>query len=278
NDGGVWYSPDRGGRPNITDSLNSVDWQDLNGKVNPSNGAGLHRTGLDLAQYTSIQNVPSVAPGLQSPRFWGGKQDNGTQRKPVTSQTWFDVAGGDGGQVLVDPSTESANNDCLGGFGGCYVYGTYFGISNSLYRFTDGGGQFFSNQFIQNGITRSDRSEFYVPWVLNPNNPNQLFVGSYRMYRTDDARGSAHWNVISPDLTTGCTGPAAKSARTCASIAIGVGGGPADYVGTLDGNVCVSPEAQPASSPPWTQVNAKATHLPNRPVAALAVDRSNYRI
>jgi uncharacterized repeat protein (TIGR01451 family) len=278
NDGGVWYSPDRGGRPSITDPLSSVDWQDLNGKVNPSNGAVLHRTGLDIAQYTSIQNVPSVAPGLQSPRFWGGTQDNGTQRKSVNSQTWFDVAGGDGGQVLVDPSTDSANNDCLGGFGGCYVYGTYFGISNSLYRFTDGGGQFFSNQFIQNGITRSDRSEFYVPWVLNPNNPNQLLVGSYRMYRTDDARGSASWNVISPDLTTGCTGSAPNGARTCAISAIGVGGGTAVYAGTLDGNVWVSPDAQTAATPSWTQIDTKTNHLPNRPVADVAVDRSNYRI
>ena len=159
-----------------------------------------------------------------------------------------------------------------------FVYGTYFGISNSLYRFTDGGAAFFSNQFIQNGINLQDRSEFYVPWVLNPNNPNQLLVGSYRIYRTDDARGSAKWNLISPDLTTGCTGTAPNGARTCAVSAIGVGGGTAVWAGTLDSNVWVSPDAQVAANPTWTQIDTKKSKLPNRPVSDIAVDRSNYRI
>jgi len=263
NDGGVWYSPDQGGRPSATDELNTVDWQDLNGTVDPDTSAVTHRTGLDIAQYSSIGTNPSF-PGQA--RLWGGTQDNGTQRKSATSNTWFDVAGGDGGQVLVDPTDFN------------FVYGTYFGISASLYRFTDGGASFFSNQFIQNGIVQSDRSEFYVPWVLNPNNPNQLLVGSYRMYRTDDARGSAKWNLISPDLTTGCTGTAPNGARTCAISAIGVGGGTAAYVGTLDGNVWLSPDAQVAASPTWTQIDTKKNKLPNRPVSDLAVDRSNYRI
>ncbi|MFL5928045.1 MAG: hypothetical protein ACJ77E_14045, partial [Gaiellaceae bacterium] len=109
-------------------------------------------------------------------------------------------------------------------------------------------------------------------------NPNQLLVGSYRMYRTDDARGSATWKVISPDLTTGCTGPAPNGARGCVISAIGVGGGTAVYAGTLDGNVWVSPDAQKADTPSWTQIDTKTNHLPNRPVSDLAVDRSNYRI
>jgi uncharacterized repeat protein (TIGR01451 family) len=261
NDGGVWYSADRGGRPSIANPLSSVDWVDLNGAVDPSTAGVLHRTGLDIAQDTSIATNPTLQP-----RFWAGTQDNGTQRKSAASNTWFDVAGGDGGQVLVDPTNFN------------FVYGTYFGLSASLYRFTDGGGSFFSNQFIQSGLTLSDRSEFYVPWVLSPNNPNQLLVGSYRMYRTDDARGSAKWSLISPDLTTGCTGTAPNGARTCAISAIGVGGGTAVYVGTLDGLVWVSPDAQVAATPTWTQIDTKKNKLPNRPVSDLAVDRSNYRI
>jgi uncharacterized repeat protein (TIGR01451 family) len=261
NDGGVWYSADRGGRPSIEDPLSSVDWTDLNGTVDPDTAAVTHRTGLDIAQFTSIATNPTLPA-----RFWGGTQDNGTQRKSATSVSWFDVAGGDGGQVLVDPTDFS------------FVYGTYFGVSNSLYRFTDGGASFFSNQFIQNGIDLNDRSEFYVPWVLNPNDQNQLFVGSYRMYRTDDARGSATWDTISPDLTTGCTGTAPNGARTCAISAIGVGGGTAVWAGTLDGLVWVSPDAQVADSPTWTQIDTKKGKLPNRPVADVAVDRSNYRI
>ncbi len=193
NDGGVWYSPDRGGRASATQPLSDADWQDLNGTVDPNTSAVAHRTGLDITQYSSIATDPLTATGTSptpTRRFWGGTQDNGTQRKSVNSQTWFDVAGGDGGQVLVDPTDPN------------FVYGTYFGISASLYRFTDGGASFFSNQFIQNGIDLTDRSDFYVPWVLNQNNTNQLFVGSYRMYRTNTAQTTAQWSPISPDLTT----------------------------------------------------------------------------
>ena len=239
---------------------------DLNGTVNPTTSDISHRTGLDLTQYTSIATDPLTPAGFATRRFWGGTQDNGTQRKSVNSQTWFDVAGGDGGQVLVDPTNPN------------FVYGTYYGIASSLFRFSDGGAAFYSNQFIQNGIDPTDRSDFYVPWVMNQNNTNQLFVGSYRVYRTNDAQVSATWTPISPDLTTGCTGTAPNGARTCAVSAIGVGGGTAVYAGTLDGNLWVSPDAQTAASPTWVQIDAKKNKLPNRPIAAFAVDRSNSRI
>ena len=114
---------------------------------------------------------------------------------------------------------------------------------------------------------------------MNQLNPSQLFTGSYRVYRNDDARGAAQWHAISGDLTSGCTGTAPNGARTCAVSAIGVGGGTAAYVGTLDGLVWVSPDAQTATTPTWVQVNnVKHSPLPNRPVAGFAVDRSNYRI
>ena len=103
-------------------------------------------------------------------------------------------------------------------------------------------------------------------------------MGSYRLYRTDNARTAAQWHAISGDLTSGCTGTAPNGARTCAISAIGVGGGTAAYVGTLDGLVWVSPDAQTAANPTWTQIDTKTGQLPNRPVAGFAVDRSNYRI
>src|SRR5439155_27252123 len=145
---------------NDSDPLSAVTWQDLNGTVDPSTAVVTHRTGLQIGQFTSIANVPTIPA-----RLWGGTQDNGTLRKAAASQSWFDVASGDGGQVLVDPT--NAN----------YVYGTYFGITP--YRYTDGGLSFFSNQFIQSGINLNDRAEFYVPFTLNRLNPNQLFLGTY---------------------------------------------------------------------------------------------------
>lgn len=276
NDGGVWYSPDRGGR-NHGETVDQADWVNLNGH------------GLQITQFTSVATVPQVAPGLNSERFWGGTQDNGTERKSVNSQSWFDVAGGDGGQVLVDQTDQTV---CAPLFSkGCYVYGTYFGISP--YRITDGGGSFFSNQFIVNGINLSDRSEFYTPFVLNQLNTNQLLLGTYRLYRTDNAKtelaGDVQWAPISPDLTSGCPGPAPNGARNCTISAIGVGGGTAVYTGSNDGFVFMSPDGLVSGNPTWVRLgnsgengNGDGDHsdvwLPQRPVASIAVDRSNYRV
>jgi uncharacterized repeat protein (TIGR01451 family) len=271
-DGGVWYSPTLGGRPNSTDPLSAVTWQNLNGTVGPTSTGVGHRTNLSIAQFTSIGIAAQVPSGPDGERFWGGTQDNGTLRKSVNSKTWFDVASGDGGQVLIDPTSEA----CVLG-PSCFVYGTYFGISP--YRYTDGG-NFFTNSYIRNGINLTDRSDFYVPFLLNQEDPNQLFLGTYRLYRTDNARtanaGDVKWKAISGDLTTGCAGTAPNGARNCTISAIGVGGGDAVYTGSLDGLVYVSTDGQVNDNPTWTL--AKDDALPKRPVAGFAVDRSNYRI
>ena len=283
NDGGVWYSNSRGGRPNATDPLNAVTWQDLNGTVTPSGGV-LHRTGLQISQFTSVAAVPQmlVPVGLATQRFWGGTQDNGTLRKSVNSQSWFDTSSGDGGQVMVDQTTQAS---CGTLSSACYVYGTYFGVS--LYRFTDGGGT-GTNSRLTNGINGNDRSEFYIPVALNQLNTNQLFTATYRLYRTDNAKAPSasdvHFNTISPDLTSGCTGPAPNGARACVISAIGIGGGTGVYTGSDDGLVYFSPNAMTSNNPTWTRVDKHSNgggdkhSLPNRPVAWIAVDRSNDRI
>ncbi|HEY1455097.1 MAG TPA: hypothetical protein VGG31_01255, partial [Candidatus Dormibacteraeota bacterium] len=159
NDGGVWFSPDQGGRTSSSDTQNSVaSLQSADFQNGDFNGGG-----LQITQFTSIATNPT-----RTARIWGGSQDNGTERKAAASNTWFDLASGDGGQVLVDPTDSH------------FVYGTYFGISP--YRYTDSGDNFFTNQFIENGINLADRSEFYTPFVLNQNNPNQLYLGTYRLY------------------------------------------------------------------------------------------------
>ena len=261
NDGGVWYSGDKGGRLADGDPVAAVDWQDLNGTVDPDTSGVLHRTGLMITQFTSIANVPTLPA-----RVWGGTQDNGTLRKSTLSASWFDVESGDGGQVLVDPTDEH------------YVYGNYFGISP--YRNTDGG-NFFTNAFIRGGINPLDRSEFYVPEVMNLGNPNQLFLGTFRLYRTDNAKApnasDVRWDAISPDLTSGCTGGAANGARGCVLSAMGVsGGGDGVYAGTLEGWVWFSPDGVTSATPTWIRVGQSI--FPNRPIADIAVDRSNDRI
>ena len=255
NDGGVYYSTGRGGRNTTNAPLDAVDWQNLNGSVNPANAVVTGRTNLQISQFTSIAVVPStlVTPGAQSLRYWGGTQDNGTLRKSVNSQTWFDMTSGDGGQVVVD---QTDNSSC-GGFGACFVYGTFFGVS--LYRITDGGAGFFTRRPILSGINTGDRSEFYIPVALNQQNTNKLFTGTYRLYRTDNAKApnaaDVHFKAISGDLTSGCTGAAPNGARGCFISAIGIGGGTGVYTGSDDGFVYFSPDAMVNDSPTWTRLD-----------------------
>ena len=187
----------RGGRPNAADPLSAVDWENLNGTVDPTHGRrSTRRTNLRSRSSRRIANNPDPSAG---PGFWGGTQDNGTLRKSAASATWFDVASGDGGQVLVDPTPTRARSHH------CTSTATTSGSRRTGY--TDGGAHFFTNPFITSGIDLSDRSEFYVPFVMNQSNTNQLFLGTYRLYRTDNAKApnaaDVHWNAISGDLTTG---------------------------------------------------------------------------
>jgi uncharacterized repeat protein (TIGR01451 family) len=248
-DGGVWYSPDLGGRPTQASPLSSVDWQDLNGS-------------LSISQLTSIATNPTAPSNI-----WAGTQDNGTGHTFGTPTSWYDLFSGDGGQVLVDPTDSS------------YIYGTYYGISPYRDNPECGGGCFFSNSYIRKGIDLTDRAEFYTPWVMNPDNPNQLFLGTYRLYRTNNAKASSPadvtWTPISGDLTSGCAGAAPNGGRGCTISAIGIGGGRGIYTGSEEGYVFVSPDAQTSDNPSFTRVG---NSLPGRPVGSIAVDRSNYRI
>ena len=290
NDGGVWYSSNKGGRLNGTsDPLSAANWVNLNGTVNPTScrGDGADRS-ADRTVHVDRQRSAvrdDLQPGCSTTtgfKFWGGTQDNGTMRKSVTSPSWFDLYGGDGGQVLVDPTLDGPCQYAVefGNTvnGSCYVYGTYYGISP--YRATDGGNYFFNNSYIRKGINLADRATFYIPWVMNKENPSQLFLGTYRLYRTDNARtpeaSDVTWKPISPDLTLGCGGTAPNGARSCTLSAIGIGGGNGIYTGAEDGSVFVSPDAKTSDNPTWTRVSG--SKLPERPVTSFAVDRSNYRI
>lgn len=271
NDGGVWESHTGGGRLAAGAPLSAADWQDLNGTVNPTTGALIHSTGLQITQFTSIATVPNV-PG----QFWGGTQDNGTLRKSLANNRWFDQASGDGGQVIVDQTTPNPIHPNVP----AYVFGTYTGTSIYRYGPTETN-TFFGNEAIDGGINLQDRAEFYVPWIQNRGNVNQMFLGTYRVYRTNNAEaaaaGDVSWTPISGDLTSGCSGSASNGARGCLISALGMAdGGDGVYAGTDEGWIQVSPNAATSSSPTWTRVGQGT--LPGRPVDQIAVDRSNWRI
>ena len=231
--------------------------------------------GLAITQFSSIANNPT-----RTARFWGGTQDNGTVRKAAGLPLWYDMASGDGGHVQVDPTDWH------------YIYGTYFGVSP--WRISDGGGTFLLQR------AHHERNQHGRPVGLlhpagtqparTPTSCTSAPTGSIApTTRRHPRPPTSNFTLISPDLTSGCTGAASNGARACALSAIGVGGGTAVYTGSLDGLVYMSPDAQVSSTPTWTLLGSSGqngngdgqhsdTKLPQRPVSQIAVDRSNYRV
>lgn len=99
-------------------------------------------------------------------KIMGGLQDNGTQLT-LSPPTWNHIFGGDGASVAIDPR----NSNVL------YVSYQYV----NLRRSTDGG-QTFTRA--TNGI--QDNTVFIVPYVLDQNAPDRLWLGGTAMWRSND--------------------------------------------------------------------------------------------
>ena len=170
NDGGVWRSGDAG-----------VTWTDRN------------NTTFSATQFQSVAVHPT------DPKFSiGGTQDNGTNFfKP--NGTWTRVDFGDGGYALIDQNATNTTNVTM--------YHTYFNATGVLLGFgrvlstgcaTEGQWSFkgiygggvdptvhcdgTTDTF--NGISLSDPVNFYAPIALGPGNPNKIYFGSNKLYRS----------------------------------------------------------------------------------------------
>lgn len=181
-------------------------------------------------------------------RLYGGTQDNGTNRT-LTGGTddWQPIYGGDGFYVLVDPE----NNN--------YVYAEY--QYGNLARSTNGGSYFNS---AMTGISSSDRKNWNTPVVFDPTNPEILYYGANRLYKSTNR--AVNWSVISDDLTNG---PGVNlTYGTITTISVSPVNPDIIYVGTDDGNVWVS--AMTGSG--WEYISSG---LPDRWVTRVAADPAN---
>jgi hypothetical protein len=137
----------------------------------------------------------------------------------------------------------------------------------------------FGNQFIDGGINTKDRAEFYVPWVMNKGNTDQLFLGSYRLYRTDNAKAASAGDVAGRHQRR----PHERLHRDRTQRRPRLPPQRDRRGGRRRGRlhrrrrrlVYVSPDAVTSDNPSWTRVGQGV--LPNRPVSQFAVDRSDWR-
>lgn len=195
-------------------------------------------------------------------RLYGGTQDNGTLRT-LTGQLgdWTSIYGGDGFYVIVDPN----NSNII------YAESQYGGLGKS----TNGGFNFSS---ATTGINSSDRTNWMTPVVLDPNDSNVLYYGTYRVYKTTN--GAASWSPISGDLSNGPY-QGGLAFGTITTFAVSPQNSSVVYAGTDDGNVWISEDAGGTWNLVSNQLpNLWATYLTADPVndSAAVVSYSGYKM
>jgi photosystem II stability/assembly factor-like uncharacterized protein len=205
-------------------------------------------TGLPITQFYTLE-----VDHLMPQRRYGGTQDNGTNRTLSGSlNDWFEIFGGDGFYVNVDPT----NNNFV------YAESQY----GNLGRSTNGGAGFLG---ALNGISGSDRMNWSTPVVFDPTDPQVLYYGANRLYKSTNR--AALWTAISADLSDGNPGSAGVVYGTITTVAAAATNPQVVYAGTDDANVWVTQNG----GGNWTRIDAA---LPERWITRVAVDPNQAAI
>jgi hypothetical protein len=244
NDGGVWSSPDAF---NAATTTGNQHWADLNTITGNAN------TSLNITQF-----YPGIALHPTTDQIiYGGTQGNDVQEfSGSLSWSAAEACPYDGGYTAIDqqvPSTVYASCSYLAG-PGTLNKNTQSGVPGN------DGINWVAIDF-NNGIDFSDNADFIPPFVIDANNGQNLYFGTFRLYQTTNAGGS--WSAISGDLTTDGT----KNFITTIAVA------PSDsntiYAGTSDGLIWQSSQAL-QGAPDIHDV--RQTGQPSRQVSAIAID------
>ena len=200
-------------------------------------------TNLSLTQfYAGV----SIHPRAGAVSVLGGTQDNGTIEGDG-DLSWPQVMGGDGGFTALDPRFDRrwAETQWRGGTGGP--------------RRSDNGGSF---RYRGRGIDLGDDALFIPPLVMDPFDPDVLYFGTERLYRT--VNGGQLWEPIAeaPGGRISAVAPSRSDARV-----VYYGTSESDIVVTRDGGGTWRPVS---ASLPMRYVSDIAVH-PHDPATAYAV-------
>ena len=157
---GTMFECNDGGLYKTTNS--GVSWTDLS-------------NGLQISQIYRIGASQTVANNIIC-----GLQDNGSRE--IYNNNWYEQTGGDGMECIIDYS--NANTE-YASYANGVIYKTY---------------NFWANQTtISANIPGGQQSGAWItPFVIHPTNPNILFAGYDKLYKSSNQGNS--WVAISPVL------------------------------------------------------------------------------
>jgi photosystem II stability/assembly factor-like uncharacterized protein len=170
-------------------------------------------------QFYRITYNPHI-PG----HYTGGVQDNGTNTgNAFAVNNWQQIYGADGFQTRYHPFDPDI---------------FYVEWQNGNINVTTDGGLSYSDA--TSGIDPSDRRSWDMPYIMNQNDPDELYTGTYRIYKNSNGPFGT-WTAISPDLTDGVI----FGDRFHTITAVGLSEVNSNYIiaGTSDGNVWISTTA-----------------------------------
>ena len=248
NGGENWIQLAGYGVGNIHVDHHAMHIDETTGRIYEGNDGGYYISD-DLGEsWTKINNVPltqfyDIEIDYNNPeRIYGGTQDNNTIRTMTGAlDDWEAILGGDGMYCLVD----YVDNDNI------YAEYQYGGLCKS-----ENGG--WSFQYIANQMS-NDRVNWSAPFVMDPQDPEILYFGTYRVWKTTN--GGDYWTSVSGDLTQGGT----NYYHTITTLDVSDINRNIVFAGTADGRVHVSTDAGTS----WDDISEG---LPERWITRVAAD------
>jgi hypothetical protein len=212
-------------------------WKTVNGGTSFTN----LNANLNITQFYAVANHPTD-DGIIA----GGAQDNSSLARNGDDLWELQEVTGDGFVCAINPTNTN------------YAYLTSYpwGPYPSVYRSTSGVfGYFTVITGSGSGIIANDRINWVTPYLLDPNSPNVLYLGTHRVYKSTDYGTS--WTAVSGDTTGGSGSLLSLEVNRNASNVV--------YSGSESGRIWRSTN----SGGSWTDIS---TGLPGKSINDIAGD------
>ena len=164
------------------------------GKLILGTDGGMYQANEDGTNWIDFENIPTtqvyrLAFNPHEPQnYYAGTQDNGTAGGNYQIfNDWERIMGGDGFQMAFHPNEPNI---------------FYAESQRGNINVTMDGGKTWENA--TEGIAQGDRRNWDMPYFISVHDPNVLFTGTQRFYRSSNGPVPL-WEAISPDLTNGPT-------------------------------------------------------------------------